>query len=193
MLSTPVMACSSGEATVSPITLGLAPGNSARTTTVGGTTSGYSLIGSWNSEMAPPMRITSDSTAAKIGRLTKNCEKFMTHSGGEGAHHAPWRNLLLCGAARLLAQRRTQVLGGCGMLRSTTCGLSAALIARCCSCSAARVSASAIGTLCGSTALPGRMRCKPLTTMVSPSPRSEEHTSELQSRENLVCRLLLET
>src|SRR5207302_4077864 len=26
----------------------------------------------------------------------------------------------------------------------------------------------------------------------SPSPRSEEHTSELQSRENLVCRLLLE-
>src|SRR5690606_41930909 len=27
---------------------------------------------------------------------------------------------------------------------------------------------------------------------VSSSPRSEEHTSELQSRENLVCRLLLE-
>src|SRR5215475_16117422 len=26
----------------------------------------------------------------------------------------------------------------------------------------------------------------------APSPRSEEHTSELQSRENLVCRLLLE-
>src|SRR5690606_39098560 len=26
-----------------------------------------------------------------------------------------------------------------------------------------------------------------------PAPRSEEHTSELQSRENLVCRLLLET
>src|SRR5215475_16089454 len=29
-------------------------------------------------------------------------------------------------------------------------------------------------------------------TMSQPSPRSEEHTSELQSRENLVCRLLLE-
>src|SRR5690606_40288278 len=28
--------------------------------------------------------------------------------------------------------------------------------------------------------------------MASTSPRSEEHTSELQSRENLVCRLLLE-
>src|SRR5690606_40808467 len=29
-------------------------------------------------------------------------------------------------------------------------------------------------------------------TAVSLAPRSEEHTSELQSRENLVCRLLLE-
>src|SRR6202044_4283543 len=31
--------------------------------------------------------------------------------------------------------------------------------------------------------------CSPLRGL---SPRSEEHTSELQSRENLVCRLLLE-
>src|SRR5690606_41916812 len=30
------------------------------------------------------------------------------------------------------------------------------------------------------------------STVISPSVRSEEHTSELQSRENLVCRLLLE-
>src|SRR5690606_21076670 len=30
------------------------------------------------------------------------------------------------------------------------------------------------------------------TSGASPSARSEEHTSELQSRENLVCRLLLE-
>src|SRR5436309_13670854 len=38
-------------------------------------------------------------------------------------------------------------------------------------------------------------RCSLLTTTrATPSPgaRSEEHTSELQSRENLVCRLLLE-
>ncbi|MCY1439646.1 hypothetical protein D9M71_558910 [compost metagenome] len=77
MFSTPVMACSNGAATVSPITLGLAPGKLARTTTVGGTTSGYSLIGSWNSEMAPPIRMISESTAAKIGRWMKNCEKFM--------------------------------------------------------------------------------------------------------------------
>src|SRR5690606_40372535 len=138
---------------------------------------GYSLIGSWNSEMAPPMRITSDSTAAKIGRLTKNCEKFMTHSGGKGAHHAPWRNLLLCGAARLLAQRRAQVLGGCGMLLSTTCGLSAALMARCCSCSAARGSAAAIGTLAATTATLGRTRRKPLTPMDSHAPSHMRTTS----------------
>src|SRR5690606_41723592 len=38
--------------------------------------------------------------------------------------------------------------------------------------------------------------CRALEQMetlgLSPIPRSEEHTSELQSRENLVCRLLLE-
>src|SRR5690606_41491541 len=32
----------------------------------------------------------------------------------------------------------------------------------------------------------------PLLIVVHPDIRSEEHTSELQSRENLVCRLLLE-
>src|SRR5690606_40272527 len=35
-----------------------------------------------------------------------------------------------------------------------------------------------------------RLRCVEAWSMVIP--RSEEHTSELQSRENLVCRLLLE-
>src|SRR5690606_41983554 len=34
-------------------------------------------------------------------------------------------------------------------------------------------------------------RC-PFRSCPMPTPRSEEHTSELQSRENLVCRLLLE-
>src|SRR5690606_39398022 len=32
----------------------------------------------------------------------------------------------------------------------------------------------------------------PVYVLVDNDPRSEEHTSELQSRENLVCRLLLE-
>src|SRR5690606_40995367 len=35
-------------------------------------------------------------------------------------------------------------------------------------------------------------RACPKASAESPAPRSEEHTSELQSRENLVCRLLLE-
>src|SRR5690606_39966213 len=33
---------------------------------------------------------------------------------------------------------------------------------------------------------------QPTHSMAAPTRRSEEHTSELQSRENLVCRLLLE-
>src|SRR5207302_7577675 len=33
---------------------------------------------------------------------------------------------------------------------------------------------------------------KSLRAAIIPAPRSKEHTSELQSRENLVCRLLLE-
>src|SRR2546430_3621105 len=34
--------------------------------------------------------------------------------------------------------------------------------------------------------------CRALVVHFSPEPRSEEHTSELQSQSNLVCRLLLE-
>src|SRR5690606_40930638 len=37
-----------------------------------------------------------------------------------------------------------------------------------------------------------RHRAPPRVPRSAPVPRSEEHTSELQSRENLVCRLLLE-
>ena len=46
--------------------------------TVGGTTLGYSLIGSWNMASPPAMTSTSESTAAKIGRVMKNDENFMT-------------------------------------------------------------------------------------------------------------------
>src|SRR5688572_8040924 len=42
----------------------------------------------------------------------------------------------------------------------------------------------------GKSTLPYRMRLNLLTS--KPSCRSEEHTSELQSQSNLVCRLLLE-
>src|SRR5690606_42035221 len=40
--------------------------------------------------------------------------------------------------------------------------------------------------------LPGQRVCRLRSTITVDGIRSEEHTSELQSRENLVCRLLLE-
>src|SRR5690606_24416411 len=77
MSSPPLMDSSSGEATVSAMTLGLAPGYWARTTTDGGTTSGYSAMGSWNMASRPASSTTTDSTPAKIGRSMKNREIFM--------------------------------------------------------------------------------------------------------------------
>jgi hypothetical protein len=68
MSSTPLIACSSGDATVSAMTCGFAPGYIARTTTVGGTTSGYSLTGKSRSDSAPAMKMIADRTPAKIGR-----------------------------------------------------------------------------------------------------------------------------
>ena len=79
MPSTPFICCSSGEATVSAITLGFAPGNAARTTTVGGTTPGYSLIGSLKSASPPATTISSERTMAKIGRVMKKDENFIAH------------------------------------------------------------------------------------------------------------------
>src|ERR1700731_4764773 len=80
MPSTPLICSSIGVATVSAITFGLAPGYCARTTTVGGATSGYSEIGSAGSDSRPPRKISIDSTPAKIGRSIKNLEKFMASS-----------------------------------------------------------------------------------------------------------------
>src|SRR3712207_7830803 len=47
------------------------------------------------------------------------------------------------------------------------------------------------GSLSSSTYLRGAGRRR-VTPLPCPGPRSEEHTSELQSRQYLVCRLLLE-
>src|SRR3546814_10151364 len=80
MSSTPLIASSSGVATVSAITFGLAPGYTVRTTTDGGTTFGYSPIGSSGIEIRPAAKITIDSTAAQIGRSMKNLEKSMVGS-----------------------------------------------------------------------------------------------------------------
>src|SRR5689334_20591112 len=81
MSSTPTISCSSGAATVSEITFGLAPGYAACTTTEGGTTSGYSLTGRLNSEMAPAMRMKADRTEANTGLSMKKLENFMVGPG----------------------------------------------------------------------------------------------------------------
>src|ERR671912_83361 len=80
MPSTPLIDSSSGVATVSASTFGLAPGYCARTTTDGGTTSGYSEIGSTRMARRPARKIRIDSTPAKIGRSMKNFERFTAPS-----------------------------------------------------------------------------------------------------------------
>src|SRR5216684_4613260 len=81
MSSTPLMASSRGKATVSAITLGLAPGNWARTITEVGMISGYSAKGSLKIEIRPASRMMTDSTPAKMGRSMKNFETFMMRLG----------------------------------------------------------------------------------------------------------------
>ena len=71
------MACSSGAATVSEIVFGFAPGYVAKTTMVGGTTSGYSLMGSRYIEISPSRNTMAESTPAKIGRRMKKWENFI--------------------------------------------------------------------------------------------------------------------
>src|SRR5688572_23862191 len=102
MSSTPLIACSSGDATVSAMTCGFAPGYMARTTTVGGTTSGYSLIGSTRSDSAPAMKMIADKTPAKIGRWMKNWEKFMLVASESG--------VAAVGVARVEVRDRRQVV-----------------------------------------------------------------------------------
>src|SRR4029078_13349919 len=86
MSSTPLIASSSGVATVSAITFGFAPGETVHTATDGGTPSGYSPTGSSGIAIRPAAKITIESTAAKIGRSMKNLEKSMgsvlRHAGG---------------------------------------------------------------------------------------------------------------
>ena len=69
--STPLICSSSGVATVSEMTRGLAPGNCARTTICGGATSGYSDTGRLKIAISPARKMKIDSTPAKRGRLMK--------------------------------------------------------------------------------------------------------------------------
>src|SRR5688572_4591259 len=75
MSSTPFTSCSIGVATVSAMTSGGAPGYDARTTIVGGTTSGYCATGSALYARPPSRIVTIERTAAKIGRSMKKCER----------------------------------------------------------------------------------------------------------------------
>src|SRR5260221_14218019 len=81
MSSTPLIASSRGEATVSAMTLGLAPGNWARTITDVGMISGYSEKGSLKIEVRPASRLMTDRTPAKIAGSMKNFEIFMMRLG----------------------------------------------------------------------------------------------------------------
>src|SRR5258706_8884854 len=80
MFSTPLISCSRGAATVSEMTLGVAPAYVVRTTTVGGTTSGYSEIGSLNMQIAPTIKVITDKTAANTGRSMKKWANFIGES-----------------------------------------------------------------------------------------------------------------
>src|ERR1700689_373139 len=74
--STPLICCSSGVITVSAMVLGEAPGYCPLTPPVGGTISGYSVIGSDGMASRPAAVITMASAVAKIGRSMKNEEMF---------------------------------------------------------------------------------------------------------------------
>src|SRR5258706_4321397 len=101
--STPLICCSNGVITDSAIVLGEAPGYWPLTTTVGGTISGYSLIGSAGIASRPATVKRMAITVAKIGRSIKKDEMFMApvsilHGRWAGARligghrHSLWRD-----------------------------------------------------------------------------------------------------
>src|SRR5215467_9923419 len=74
MFGMPLMAFSSGAATVFSITSADAPGYTAVTVTTGGAISGYCAIGSVRIAASPASTKNSAITAAKIGRSMKKRE-----------------------------------------------------------------------------------------------------------------------
>src|SRR6202000_1400141 len=95
MPSAPLICSSRGVATVAAMVLGSAPGNIAFTTTEGGTTSGYSEIGSACIAISPARNIMTEITPAKIGRSTKNLDRdmafaFREERKGPGARRHRW-------------------------------------------------------------------------------------------------------
>src|SRR5882672_10833783 len=78
MFSTPLIPCSSGATTVLATTSALAPGYCPLTRTSGGAMSGYCAKGSRVTATAPMITMTIETTAAKIGRSMKKCERRMS-------------------------------------------------------------------------------------------------------------------
>src|SRR3970040_329046 len=77
MLSTPLISCSSGVATVLPTVSAEAPAYWALTVMEGGAISGYCATGSVKKATPPISVIRIDITAAKIGRSMKKWEIFI--------------------------------------------------------------------------------------------------------------------
>src|SRR6476620_15877 len=76
MPCTPLIAFSSGAATVSSSVCAEAPGKTACTVTTGGAISGYCAIGSERIAAIPASTKNTEMTAAKIGRSMKNLESM---------------------------------------------------------------------------------------------------------------------
>src|SRR6516165_1882630 len=111
MFSTPLICSSSGVATVSATVTGFAPGNWAVTCTEGGTTSGYSEIGSRGIAIRPARKITDEMTPAKIGRSIKNRDKDICDSA---LCPTVWISYLRCGCAPNWAPLERLVLAVAG-------------------------------------------------------------------------------
>src|SRR5271163_4193143 len=75
MFSTPLICCSIGVTTVAATTSALAPGYWPDTLMIGGAISGYCAIGKRENDTPPRITNTIETTAAKIGRSIKKCER----------------------------------------------------------------------------------------------------------------------
>src|SRR5262245_59933176 len=82
MFSTPLICCSSGATTVFATTSALAPGYCPETRTSGGAMSGYCANGSRVAATVPTITRTIETTAAKIGRSMKKCERRILVGSG---------------------------------------------------------------------------------------------------------------
>src|SRR6266542_798366 len=88
ILSTPLISCSRGDATVAATVSALAPGYAAATEMLGGATSGYWDTGRPTYATAPTSMIRTEITPARIGRSMNSLEKPMVCSLPAGRRRA---------------------------------------------------------------------------------------------------------